>query len=79
MGAPARLGKPGEGDEGVAAVIARPDQARDFVPTLLLTEGVQEFGQPATGILHHFSIGEAAGVGFLFDGAHLGDGDEFHL
>jgi hypothetical protein len=28
--------------------------------------------------LHHLSIGHAFGIGFLFDGSHLGGGDKFH-
>jgi hypothetical protein len=28
--------------------------------------------------LHHLSIGHAFGIGFFFDGSHLGGGDKFH-
>ena len=65
-------------DEAVAAVVSRPHE-HDDVLAFQIAQGVPRLlgdGQP--GVLHQLRRGNATGLAFHFDTAHLVDGDNFH-
>ncbi len=75
---PAFEGKRGQRDQRVAAVVAGTDQPDGFGLDLVNEQVKDHIRQPLTGVFHHHFVGQAAGIGFLFDCLHLCNGYKFH-
>ena len=77
---PAFLRQKSQRNQCIAAIITRPDQTKHLhiVVALVIRQAQDFLGQAATGVFHHPRVGQAAGIGFLLNGAHFTNSNEFH-
>ena len=66
------------GDEAVAAVVARPHEDDDVLALQIAKRVACLLGDDEPGVLHQLRRGDAVGLAFRFDAAHLVDGDDSH-
>ncbi len=64
----------GQGDQGVAPIIARADQRQDAILLHIAIDIQDGIRQAAPGVFHHLFIAQTGRIGLFLDCNHLRDG-----